>query len=282
MSGPSGDSIGIIAGSGAFPVEIAASLQRSGRKVFVVGLRGFAERRIRDFPHLYADMLDPHALLSALKHRNISSVILAGGVSRPGPLALLSIYTFFRNRDELRKIVTGGDDRILRGVIRLFEEAGIKVLGVGEAAADLLAQKGTMGQIAPPPAVDQDIDLALECLAKMAQFDFGQGVVVADGRILAVEGPEGTDAMLKRVYEMQKNRRVTLDRQSAILVKASKKGQDRRVDLPAIGPRTIELAKRAGLIGIAVEADQVILVERQALLDAADRNGMFVTGVTIR
>jgi DUF1009 family protein len=275
------DTVGIIAGSGAFPLEIASSLTRAGTPVFIVGLRGFAERGIKIYPHIVADMLDPHTILSVLKKRGIGKVILAGGVSRPGPMALLSIYTFFRNRDELRKIVTGGDDRILRGVIRLFEEADFRVLGVDEAAPDLLAKVGPIGRIIPDASIATEINLGLDCLATMGRFDIGQGVVVAGTRILAIEGPEGTDAMLKRVADMQKNRRVSLEKPQAILIKASKPGQDRRVDLPAIGPRTIQLAKQAGLIGIAVAAHDVILVERDRLLALADQDGLFVTGVRV-
>ncbi len=279
MLGRADGTVGIIAGSGAFPLEIAASLTRSNLPVFIVALRGFAEREFKAYPHIVADMLDPHAILEALHHRGIDKVILAGGVSRPGPLALLSIYTFFRNREELRRIVSGGDDRILRGVIKLFEENGFKVLGVDEAAPDVLAALGPLGKIKPEQARDADIQVALDCLKTLGRFDVGQGVVVAGSRILAIEGPEGTDAMLRRVAEMQKNRRVSLDTPSAILVKASKPGQDRRVDLPAIGPRTVHLAKQAGLIGIALASHDVVLVERAKLLALADREGLFVTGV---
>ena len=150
-----------------------------------------------------------------------------------------------------------------------------------EAAPDLLASLGPIGIIKPDTAFDADIRLGLDCLSTMGRFDFGQGVVVAGSRILAIEGPEGTDAMLRRVAEMQKNRRVSLEKPQAILIKASKPGQDRRVDLPAIGPRTIQLAKQAGLVGIAVAAHEVILVERDRLLAQADREGLFVTGVAI-
>ena len=275
----SGERIGVIAGSGAFPLEIAASIQRSGNSVFIVGLRGFAERGVRSFSHIYADMLDPHRILDALRQRGISKLVLAGGVARPGPMALFSIYTFFRNRDELRRIVSGGDDRILRGVIRLFNDEGFEVLGVDQVAPDLLAPLGRLGQVKFIDENKADIELALQCLTTMGRFDFGQGVVVGGGRILAIEGPEGTDAMLRRVRDLQKNRRVSLERPSAILVKASKPDQDRRVDLPAIGPKTIQSAAKAGLIGIAVAAHDVILVEKERLIKDADRKGIFIAGV---
>ena len=274
-----GERIGIIAGSGDFPFEIASSIKRAGNDVFIVGLRGFAERGVRLFPHVYADMLDPHCVLDALRKRDIRKVVLAGGVARPGPMALFSIYTFFRNREELRRIVSGGDDRILRGVVRLFNEEGFEVLGVDQVAPDLLAPIGSLGSVQMNDESKPDIELGLNCLATMGQFDFGQAVVVGGGRVLAIEGPEGTDAMLRRVVELQKNRRVSFEKPCAILVKASKLHQDRRVDLPAIGPKTVQSAVKAGLIGIAVAAHDVILVEKARLLRDADRSGIFVAGV---
>ena len=272
--------IAIIAGSGAFPFEIAHAVEATGHRPFILGLRGFIERgpALRRFDHEIADMLDPQSILSILHEHQIKRVILAGGVSRPGPLALLSIYSFFRNREELKRIVSGGDDRILRGVIRLLEDNGFSVIGIDEAAPDLLIKKGQAGSLDCPEHLKSDIDLALSCLALMGEYDMGQGAVVARGRILALEGPEGTDAMLERVRAMQKNRRVVLDNISALLVKAAKPGQDRRVDLPAIGPQTIKMAKSAGLSGIAVVADEVVMVERQRLIDAANHSGIFIWG----
>ena len=279
MANPSG--IAIIAGSGAFPFEIAHALKQRGEPPFILCLRGFAGRDevLHDCAHEFVDMLDPQRILSTLRHNKIERVILAGGVSRPGPMALLSIYSFFRNRDELRRIVSGGDDRILRGVIRLIEENGFSVIGVDKAAPEVLAPLGLIGSISPPISAEADIELALKFLRALSPFDVGQGVVVAGGRILAVEGPEGTDAMLERVKTIQKNRRVILEDRSAILVKAPKEGQDHRVDLPAIGPRTIRNAKAAGLCGIALAAREVVIVGRPQTIKEADRLGLFIKGI---
>jgi DUF1009 family protein len=273
--------IGLIAGSGGFPFEIASALKTQGRDVFIVGLRGFMARNevLRDIDHAYADMLDPQRIFGLLRERGVRDVMLAGGVARPGPMALLSIYSFFRNREELKRIVSGGDDRILRGVIRLLEENGFSVIGVDEAAPGLLAADGVIGRVEVPERAMVDIALGLEVIRSLSAFDMGQGVVVAGGRMLAIEGPEGTDAMLERVRAMQANRRVQLAAPSAILVKAAKKGQDRRVDLPAIGPKTIDNAAKAGVIGIAVVAGDVVLVERARTIKEADRRGIFVAGV---
>jgi len=281
VSGAVGTQIGIVAGSGAFPFEIAEALSAQGQDPFVVGLRGFVSRDqpLGRYRHAVADMLDPQRIIRLFRENGVTSIVLAGGVARPGPMALLSIYTFFRHRDELRRIVSGGDDKILRGVIRLFEENAFRVVGVDEIAPSLLVPEGLIGGCHAPETAAADIALAFACLRDMGRYDLGQGVVVAGGRVLAMEGPEGTDAMLERVRAMQKNRRVILETRSAILVKAPKPGQDRRVDLPAIGPRTIAAAKAAGLAGIAVAAGEVVLVERKKLIEAADQAGLFIKGV---
>ena len=273
--------IALIAGGGAFPFEIATALKQKHLKPFIIGLRGFIRRDedLNEYDHALADMLDPQKIISLLRQHQIKRVILAGSVSRPGPMALLSIYSFFRNRDELRRIVSGGDDRILRGVIRLIEENGFTVMGVDEAAPQLLASEGLIGSVPESKTAASDIAMALEFLHKISPYDVGQGVVVADGRVLAIEGPEGTDAMLERVRLMQRNRRVILESKAAILVKAPKQGQDHRVDLPAIGPRTIKAAQDAGLGGIAIAAHEVIIILRSQTMRAADRAGIFLKGV---
>lgn len=275
--------IGLIAGSGAFPFEIAYALKEAHQKPFIICLRGFVGRddALHDFDHAFADMLDPQKILSLLREKKIKRVILAGGVSRPGPMALLSIYSFFRNREELRRIVSGGDDRILRGVIRLIEENGFSVIGVHEAAPQILAPEGLIGSVIETTEANSDITMALDLLRMMSPYDVGQGIVMANGRVLAIEGPEGTDAMLERVRLMQKNRRVILETKSAILVKAPKQGQDRRVDLPAIGPRTVKAAFETGLGGIAIAANEVVIVSRSETIKAADRAGLFLKGVPL-
>ena len=271
--------IAIIAGNGSFPVEIASALSGQGHAVFIIGLRGFAERGIRRYEHLYADMLDPQRILRALSAIGARGVVLAGGVTRPGPMAALSIYSFFRHRAELKRILAGGDDHLLRGVISLFEEAGFPVLGVDEVAPGILAEEGTLGTVQCPEKSILDIELGVDFLKTVARFDIGQGVVVADGRVIAVEGPEGTDAMLKRIADMRRLKRIRLERDQPVLVKVSKLTQDRRVDLPAIGPKTIEVAKKAGVSGIAVAAGDVILVEREKLVSAANKAGLFLIGI---
>lgn len=271
--------IGLIAGSGNFPVEIATDIVSTGGQLQVFCLRGFYDRRLRAFPHSVIDMLDPQGAIESMRSRNVSDVILAGGVQRPGLASLLSIYSAFKHRDELQRLMKGGDDTLLRGVVSFLEESGFRVLGVDAIAPSCLAPIGAIGATEMPSDIQPIIERAIALLSDLGRYDIGQGVVMAANRVLAIEGPEGTDAMLERVADLQKRKRVRLGDDKAVLVKIAKPNQDRRVDLPAIGPKTVRAARLAGLSGIVVAAGDVVLVERDALLRDADRAQLFITGV---
>lgn len=275
---PDAGVVAIVAGGGRFPAEVAEAARATGRQVAVIALRGFADKDVAGKPTAVVDMLDPAGLLTLLAGIKPDCVVLAGAVTRPGPLALASVFSAFRNREELARIFAKGDDRLLRGAVELIEDAGFRVVGAQEIAPGILAPEGRIGAVAPRPEHERDIATGAELLAVTGPFDIGQAVVVCGGRVLAVEGPEGTDAMLERVAGLQRSKRVRLDGQRGVLVKRPKPGQDLRVDLPAIGPRTVERARAAGLAGIAVQAGGVVLVDRAELLRAADKAELFVVG----
>jgi DUF1009 family protein len=143
-----------------------------------------------------------------------------------------------------------------------------------------LAPDGVIAGRAPDAETQADIKAGAALLGALSPFDVGQGVVVANGRVLAVEAAEGTDAMLSRVADMRASRRLRLKGRVGVFVKAAKRGQDMRLDLPAVGLRTIELAARAEVAGIAIAAGDVLIGERGNFVDAAEAAGLFVFGWT--
>lgn len=173
----------------------------------------------------------------------------------------------------------GGDNHLLSGMSKLLEDEGLHLVGAHEVAPEILVPEGTLGRVQPSERDHTDVGLGLDYLHAAGRFDIGQAVVVAGRHVLAVEAAEGTDAMLGRVAEMRANGRVRAPRGTGVLVKAPKPTQDRRFDLPSIGPRTIEGAGRAGLAGIAVVAGSTIVAEFEQLVTAADRANVFVLGV---
>ena len=150
---------------------------------------------------------------------------------------------------------------------------------VEDVAPDLLMPEGSLTRAMPDADAAADIAKGRAVLAALSPFDIGQAVVVIDGHVVAVEDIEGTDGLLKRVARLRAEGRIRASSGRGVLVKAPKSGQDLRFDLPTIGPRSIEGGAAARLAGIAVVAGNTIAVEPQAMIEAADTAGLFVTGL---
>jgi len=162
---------------------------------------------------------------------------------------------------------------------RIFEEHGLKLVGAHEVAPEILARDGALGRLTPGDRDRADIARALAVLAATGPYDIGQAAVVADNHVLALEAAEGTDNMLARIADLRLQGRVRSRIGTGVLVKAAKAGQDRRFDLPSIGPQTIAGVAGAGLAGLAVVAGDVIIAEPQRVAVAADAAKVFVAGV---
>ncbi|MCJ2061844.1 UDP-2,3-diacylglucosamine diphosphatase LpxI [Methylobacterium sp. J-088] len=269
----------LIAGAGRLPELVADSLRRARRPFRVIALRGFTGQTLRASADATVDLLDLAATLKLLRRWGPAIVVPAGGVSRPSPAAILNAGAALRNRETLRAMAGGGDDRLLRAALALVEEEGHRILGVHEAAPDLLCPEGPIGRRQPDAMAAGSIAAGRGVLAALSPFDLGQAVVVAGDRALAVEGPEGTDRMLARARALGR-RPFGWGRAlpATVLVKAPKVGQDWRIDLPAIGPRTVRNAARAGCVGLALEAGGTLVIDRAATAAEADRLGLFVVG----
>lgn len=280
MNAVDGGLVAILAGSGRLPALLADELAGRGRPFRILAFRGFAEADVRRRADRVLDLLDIAGALQTLRDWGTAAVTLAGAVSRPSPAAALGAFAFFRNRRELEDILSRGDDHLLRRVVERLEERGFRVLGVRDLAPGLLARVGPYGRVRPGEADDGAVALGLSLLRDLSPYDVGQATVVSGGRVVAVEGPEGTDRMLRRVagfsggglFRPRPNR-------AGVLVKAAKRGQDIRVDLPTIGPRTVENAAKAGLRGIAVGAGSTLVLDESRTIEAADRLGLYVVGV---
>jgi hypothetical protein len=275
---PADGPVAILAGSGRLPLQLADHLRATGRDHRILAFRGFAARSLRQQAHAACDLLDPGAVLRTLEHWRPSAVTLVGGVSRPGLPALLGAYAALRNRAEVKDLLMRGDDHLLRGAIKLLEERGFTVVGAHELAPDLAIPVGFQAGIAVSDADRTSIEIALQVLGSLSPFDIGQAAVVAGSRVVAIEGPEGTDRMLRRVGALRRSW-LRRSRDGGVLVKAAKRGQDLRVDMPAIGPRSVAEAARAGLSGIAVGAHTTLVLDRDETARATERAGLFLVSV---
>ncbi|MGF9758132.1 UDP-2,3-diacylglucosamine diphosphatase LpxI [Microvirga sp. 0TCS3.31] len=274
--------IAILAGAGQLPIQLLSHLERTGQDVRVLAFRGFAEADLQRRAHATVDLLDLKTIMSTLEGWRPQAVSLVGAVRRPGFSALLSAYSLLRNMHEVREVIARGDDQVLRGAVMLLEERGHRVVGAHELAPDLVASRALTGSRQPEADDHEAIAFGLELLASLSDFDIGQGAVVDRRHVLAIEGPEGTDRMIRRVRSLRQAwfglRRCE---EGGVLIKAAKRGQDLRVDMPTIGPRTVREAARAGLAGIAIGAGSTFVLEQEETLHIADRLGLFLVAVDL-
>jgi len=278
MTGPA-DRIGIIAGSGSLPREVAESVVARGGHVHVVMVSGAADASLAMFPHTVVNWAQPGRATAALKAAGVRDVVMLGGFQRPDFRSARPDIAFFQVLPSvLRFLKAGGDDAVLRGLVALFERRGLNIVGVRDVARDLTVAEGVL---TGPPLSSQnsaDAEKGFALIAALGRYDIGQAAVIANGRVESIEGAEGTDRMLKRVAEAR--RAAGASEQGGVLVKRPKPGQDLRVDLPAIGPNTIENIAEAGLAGVAVMTGHVLAAERERMIALAGTRGVFVAGIS--
>lgn len=282
MSGPGAAAaappLAILCGAGAFPLEVAAEARRAGREPFLVGVVGATDLAIEAYPHVWVRMGEVGKLFAALHARAIAEMVIVGAMARPEFADLRLDWGAVKRAAGLAQLFRRGDNGLLVGLAAIIEREGIRVVGAHDVAPRLAAPLGPFGARAASPDDETDIALGARLIDALSSFDAGQCAVVAAGRVLAIEAAEGTDAMLARVAEMRANGRLRFAGQAGVLVKAPKHGQDLRLDMPAIGPRTIEGAAKAQLRGAAVAAGRVLIVDRDRLAREADAAGLFVAG----
>jgi DUF1009 family protein len=272
--------LAIICGGGSLPFALADAAARRGRRVVLFALRGWADpQRVAGYPHHWTWMGQFSRFMRLAAAEGCRDVALIGSVSRPSLWRIRPDLRVLRLMPQILSLFRGGDDHLQSGIGRLFEQNGFRLLGPKEIAPELLMSHGLVGAREPNARDRADIVRAVALLNATSPFDIGQAVIVAENQVLAVEGPEGTDRMLARVAELRRNGRVRSAAGTGVLVKAVKIGQDHRIDLPSIGPQTVEMAGAAGLAGLAVVAGSTIVAEPERIAAVADRAEVFVAGV---
>ncbi len=265
--------LGILAGGGQLPLEVARSIAARDRPVHIVAIEGEADPAIATFSHTWVNWGGIGAMVQSLRDADCAEMVIVGSVRRPNLSRIRPDLGFFFALPELIGLLKGGDDSVLRRVVHMFERRGLVVRGVRDVAPELVATEDlvTNERIGQPE--DAAIRLGAHALAEMAPFDLGQAVVAGPTAILDIEGAEGTDAMLQRLVDTGA---VSGDRAQAVLIKTPKAGQEIRVDMPTIGPTTIALARQAGLAGVAVARRAVLIADKAKTVDEARTAGLFL------
>lgn len=271
--------IGIIAGNGTLPFEVARLLNSRGYDCYLLGIRGEVGDEIINFDHHFISWGRIGRLVRLFRRRGVRDILLLGGVRRrPRFFHLCFDIGLWSILPRVFRMLSLGDNRLLLACIDWFEEKGFRVRSLSDIAPELIISGGdTLGK---RPSKDdlRRISYGLSAVRALSDYDIGQGAIVVGERVIAIEGIEGTDEMLDRVRRLRDEGR--LPKKGGVLVKCLKVGQDSRADLPTIGPRTIHNIHEAGLSGIGVESGHTVIVEREETLSLVRRFNLFIHGIT--
>lgn len=260
------------------PPRIIDSCLINGRDLFVIAFEGQADPEIlfpdnqQSPPHAWVRLGAAGKTIGLLKKAGVGELVMAGSIRRPGLRDLrpdLWATRFFAKTGA----ASLGDDGILTALIKALEEEGFGIVGVDDLLPETIAPLGPFGGCHPTGADRADIAAALKAALRIGERDLGQGAVARNARVIAEEDADGTDAMLARIAPPASGEL------SGVLVKVSKPGQEKRADLPAIGAHTVAAAAAAGLRGVAVQAGAALVIGYDDVARAADRHGLFVTGI---
>ncbi|MBN9236244.1 MULTISPECIES: LpxI family protein [Phyllobacteriaceae] len=279
-----GAKVGIIAGGGRLPLDVADGLVAQGLAPFVLMVEGEASPTggLGRFEHEVLAIESLGSLVGILRRHGVTHVVLAGEIRRRPRLSAMRFnFGLLAVVPLVISALARGDDGLLKVVVRGLEARGFTVLGAHQIVPDLTTSEGSLTRTVPGKADWRDIEAAREAAVAIGALDIGQGAVAIGGRAIALEGIEGTDGLLERVKALRGHGRLA-GKTGGVLVKCAKPEQELRVDLPSIGLQTVEGAHAAGLAGIAVEAGRSLILDSAAVIARADALGLFVYGLPPR
>ncbi len=270
--------LGLIAGNGALPLQLAAAQTASGGDIFILGLEGEADAGIEAYPHVWSPLGHLKAAADHLRQAGCTQIVILGGIQRPK----LETLDFDEGGQWfVEQAMAGehaGDDQLLKLILAYFQSRGLTIQPAEAVLSDLTGRAGP--QTSHPHAChEEDIAHASKIAKTIGAQDIGQSVVVAQRLVLGIEGPEGTDALLQRVAGLASEFIGTPEAKIGVLAKLPKPQQDRRVDLPTLGKRTVELAVQAHLAGIVYEAGGALFDDFEAVVALAEEQGLFLVGL---
>lgn len=263
--------IGLIAGGGRFPILFAESARRAGHRVV-------AAAHVNQTDPALEKAVDGFTWVKLGQFGKVVEVLRAAGCTQAVMLGGITKARFFRDAwldalgvQIMARLAVKSDDNVLRAIASALEERGLPVTDPSAFLQDRLAREGVMGRHEPSEEQWVDARYGLELARAIGRLDLGQTVVVKDRVAVAVEALEGTDACIRRGGE--------LAREGAVVVKAVKPGQDRRFDLPAVGPDTVDSMKESGCQVLAVEAGSTLVMDLDEMVRRADKAKIALVGL---
>ena len=261
--------IGLIFGETNFPVEILKKIKKRKLKYLIIDLSNTKKFKKKDINSHNVSIGQFGKIINILKKNKCNRVLFAGKVSKPNfsklRLDLKGIYYISR----IIKSSKLGDAAILKQIIKILKQEKISAISSLTYNPELTLKKGTYSKIKPNNNDKQDIKKAIYTLNKLGKYTFSQGTVVRNNKVVAIEGKDGTEKMLKKCRSRKFKKK-------GVLLKFPKKKQDLRIDLPTVGLKTLKQCKAAGLKGIVLKAKQNIFLEKNKCIKFANKNGMFL------
>lgn len=279
-STPSGR-IGVIAGGGALAPAVVQTLLRTGVVPFVVIVEGEAQDNaaFAGADCVVMKLEEFGLLVPRLKSAGVKRLVMAGSIMRrPRLRSIRWAVSTLKLIPRVAAAITRGDDGLLRGVVEIMESNGITVVGSHEIVPEMLAPAGVMTLARPTAQDERDLRAASDAAIAIGELDIGQGAVSVGGRVIALEGIEGTDGLLERTVDLRSHGRI-VGKMRGVLVKRCKPQQELRTDLPAIGPETVTQAHAAGLVGIGVDPGRSFILDFEETIARADQLGIFIVGL---
>ena len=258
--------LGIIAGDGDLPAEIAKIQTKSGGKCFIASLG--LENNFDEFTHEYFSLGSVGSIIDYFKNNSVEHIIIIGGIKRPD---FKSLKVDFSGSILLAKILKQkalGDDNLLKIVVQHIESKGIKVIHPHEILSQYKIEISS--KTLPSKQDNKDIEIGSRVITSLGSMDVGQSVVVSNGYVVGIEAAEGTDNLIQRSDDLRSQKT------HGTLIKMSKSSQDMRVDVPVIGPHTISLLAKHGFNGVAIEKSGVIIINPKETKNLLDEHSLFL------
>lgn len=270
------DKIGLIAGSGNLPLSIVEQCKQKSIKPYVLLMKNFAnEEDYKNLEHITISFGDVGKALSFFKKNNIKYVVFAGAVKKPDIKTIWPDLKGFSLLFQLLKCKIFGDDTILQAVIKFLEKNGLQIVPVDSILDNSKIEEGIAGKVKlPNEDYKKDIELGINVLKTISDFDIGQSIVVQNGMVIGIECIEGTKELIKRCSQIKYN-----TGRKPILVKIKKTNQTKKADLPTIGENTILEVKEAGFAGIAIDYQNTLVINKEKTIELANKEKIFLIGI---
>ncbi|AFB20789.1 LpxI family protein [Rickettsia canadensis] len=263
--------LGIISGRGSLPYLIAKNYTMQGGKCYITAIQGETDiNQIKNFEYKVFKIGMVGEAIKYFKENEVQNIIFIGGVNRPNfkNLAVDKIGGLLLFKILGQKI--RGDDSLLKTVADFFESYGFKVISSNKIYKNQQCDSNIITDTHPTSSDKNDIELGIKILNHLSPFDIAQSVIIESGYILGIEAAEGTDNLIARCADLRKNPH------EGVLVKIPKLGQDTRLDIPTIGPGTIQNLAKYNYCGIAIKADEMIVVEQELTVKLANEHKIFI------